>query len=73
MEVHLVELLSHYGVLGLWTASLLYTNNRLSTKVVTILEENNRILEAGYAEMDRKHQEERRLLERLLLKDKWDD
>ena len=62
--------LIEYGVLGLWTASLLYANwkakkefqdryDRLNEQVLGLIKENNVHLESGLREMRERYREER--------------
>ena len=72
------EALSQYGVLGLWTASLIYNNHMakknfqerydvINREMLDILKENQRLIEEGLRNMREKYQEER--MERLQRKD----
>ena len=77
MEI-IIETLTQYGVLGLWTATLLYSYHQtkknfqerydgINKEMLDILKENQQMLENGLREMRDRYQEER--LERISKKD----
>ena len=62
METTLIESLAQYGVLGLWTASLLWTNHHmkkdfqkrydnLNNQMLELIKQNKTLLETGLREM----------------------
>ena len=64
------EALTSYGVLGLWTATLLWNNHNmkkafqerydsLNQNVIEVLKDNKKILQSLYNMMHDKHQEDR--------------
>ena len=72
------EALSQYGVLGLWTASLIYNNHMtkknfqerydvINREMLDLLKENQRLIEEGLRSMRDKYQEER--MERISRKE----
>ncbi len=74
----LFEALSQYGVLGLWTASLIYNNHMtkknfqerydaINREMLDLLKENQRLIEEGLRSMRDKYQEER--MERISRKE----
>ena len=71
METTLIESLAQYGVLGLWTASLLWTNHqmkkefqqrydKLNNQMLDLIKQNKTMLETGLREM-REHYTEDKL------------
>ena len=69
MEI-IFESLAQYGVLGLWTATLLYSYHQtkknfqerydeINREMLDILKDNQRLLEDGLREMRDRYQEER--------------
>jgi len=71
METTLIESLAQYGVLGLWTASLWWTNHqmkkefqkrydKLNNQMLELIKQNKTMLETGLREM-RDHYNEDKL------------
>jgi len=69
METTLIEQLAQYGVLGLWTASLWWTNHqmkkefqqrydKLNGQMLEIIKQNKTMLETGLREMREHYTEE---------------
>ncbi len=69
METTLIEQLAQYGVLGLWTASLWWTNHqmkkefqqrydKLNGQMLEIIKQNKTMLETGLREMREHYNEE---------------
>ena len=70
MESTLIETLAQYGVLGLWTASLWWTNHQmkkefqqrydsLNKEMLDIIKQNKIMLETGLREMREKYNEDK--------------
>lgn len=70
METTLIESLAQYGVLGLWTASLWWTNHQmkkefqkrydeLNKEMLELIKQNKILLETGLREMREQQAEER--------------
>ena len=70
METTLIESLAQYGVLGLWTASLWWTNHQmkkefqkrydeLNKEMLELIKQNKTLLETGLREMREQQAEER--------------
>lgn len=70
METTLIESLAQYGVLGLWTASLWWTNHQmkkefqkrydeLNKEMLELIKQNKNLLETGLREMREQQAEER--------------
>lgn len=70
METTLIESLAQYGVLGLWTASLWWTNHQmkkefqkrydeLNKEMLELIKQNKILLETGLREMREQQAEDR--------------
>ena len=70
METALIETLAQYGVLGLWTASLWWTNHQmkkefqerydnLNSQMLEIIKQNKIMLETGLREMRERYNEDK--------------
>ena len=70
METALIESLAQYGVLGLWTASLWWTNHQmkkefqkrydeLNREMLELIKQNKNLLETGLREMREQYAEDK--------------
>lgn len=70
MDTTLIENLAQYGVLGLWTASLWWTNHQMKKEfqkryddinqnMLELIKKNQQLLETGLREMREKYADDR--------------